>query len=81
MHIFCNLNEFEALTGMKSFMCRNMQEFKSLKVIDHSNWGYSFCDTGRTISGWSKTVDMTLWWHNKSAKSQHYSAPSGMIQI
>ena len=38
-------------------------------VIDHSAWGYSFCDNGCTLSGWSKTVDMPLWWHIKSATS------------
>ena len=40
-------------------------------VIDHSDWGYSFCDTGRTLSGWShvtKTVDVPLWWHNECAE-------------
>jgi hypothetical protein len=53
-------------------------------IIDHSDWGYSFCNTGCELIGGSKTVDMPLWWHNKSAtsaQSQHYSAPSDMIQI
>ena len=53
-------------------------------IIDHSGRGHSFCDTGCTLSGWSKTVDMPLWWLNKSVTSeqgQHYSAPSDMIQI
>ena len=47
------------------------------------HWGYSFCDIGLTLSGWS-TVDMHLWWYNESAtsaQSRQYSAPSGMIQI
>ena len=53
-------------------------------IIDHSGRGHSFCDTGCTLSGWSKTVVMPLWWLNKSVTSeqgQHYSAPSDMIQI
>ena len=76
-HIFCNMHEFEAwtCTSLKPNVCI---------VIDHSDCGYSFCDTRCTLSGWSKTVDMPLWWHSKSAtseQSQPYFAPGGMIQI
>ena len=47
-------------------------------IINHLEWVHLFCCTGRTLSGWSKTVDKPLWWHNLS---RQYWALSGMIQI